>query len=494
MNKKQRIGGDFTAPETPKRRVTVRVGLFFDGTGNNRVNTRIGSECRAVMARGEVEHSRECGGRHARVDSSYSNDLSNIAWLFALYCEQNTARLDTHGTWRVSWPLYISGVGTQSGGRDSLWPGLSFGRGNTGVLAKVERALDKLRNGLKAFALDNPDCVIEALELDVFGFSRGAASARHLVNEVLQQAKGDLQPLLAGVEQILSPDFSWARGCVRVKVVGLFDTVTAIGSLRDLGSVRDANNRRVNLYLPPDCAQQVLHLVARDESRRNFALNSIAPVWPREIVLPGAHSDIGGGYPTHMLEEVLITRPRTSVIGRDVAFEDCAAWQQAMDELQGMDRDEWIDPLDPDAWLGVQGSQVSRSACGTGFGSRLVMVAVCLRRPVSGHLSRVHLRIMHALACDEGVPLLPIAATDELGLVPELEDIADRLLAQARGDRVDLTPEQERLLRWHYIHHSAHWSPIVGTLGSLGKGLFVHAPQPGGRAVHANVAQAGYPH
>ncbi|GAB7529826.1 DUF2235 domain-containing protein [Pseudomonas sp. 3A(2025)] len=493
MSKKEHNRAGSATPETLQRRVIVRVGLFFDGTGNNRINTRIGSECRATMASGEAGHSRECGGRHARADSSYSNDFSNIAWLSELYREQKVACLDS-GIWRASWPLYVSGVGTHSGGRDSLWPGLSFGRGNTGVLAKVERALDKLGAGLKAFAVDNPDCVIDALELDVFGFSRGAASARHLVNEVLKQAKGDLQPLLASLKQSLSADFSWARGSVRVKVVGLFDTVTAVGSLRDLGNLRDANNRRVNLYLPPECAQQVLHLVARDESRRNFALNSIAPVWSREILLPGAHSDIGGGYPAHMLEDVLITRPRTSVIGRDVAFEDCAAWQQASDEMLAMDRDEWIDPQDPDAWLGVEGTQVSRSGCGSGFGGRLVMVAVCLRRPVSGHLSRVYLRIMHALACDEGVPLVPIETIDELGLVPELADIAQRLLAQARGETVALTTEQERLLRWHYIHHSAHWNPIVGTLGSLGKGLFVHAPQPGGRTVHANVAQAGYPH
>lgn len=493
MNKKTHTGGDSVAPQTLQRRVTVRVGLFFDGTGNNRVNTRIGHECRALMARGEREHSRECGGRHLRADSSYSNDLSNIAWLFELYREQKTA-CPHNGGWCVSWPLYISGVGTHSGGRDSLWPGLSFGRGNTGVLAKVEQALGKLGTGLEAFAVENPHCVIEALELDVFGFSRGAASARHLVNEVLKQAKGDLQPLLAGRNLALSPEFSWAHGSVRVKVVGLFDTVAAIGSLRDLGNLRDANNRRVNLYLPPDCAQQVLHLVARDESRRNFALNSIAPVWPREIVLPGAHSNIGGGYPAHMLEEVLITRPRTSVIGREVTLEDSPAWLQATQELQAMKRDEWIDPLDPDAWLGVECSQVSRAGYAGGFGSRLVMAAVCLRRPVSGHLSRVYLRIMHALACDEGVPLLPIETIDQIGLEPELADIAHRLLAQARGESVALTLEQERLLRWHYIHHSAHWSPIVGTLGSLGKGLFVHAPQPGGRVVHANVAQAGYPH
>ncbi|WP_032621624.1 phospholipase effector Tle1 domain-containing protein, partial [Pseudomonas avellanae] len=106
-----------------------------------------------------------------------------------------------------------------------------------------------------------------------------------------------LDPILASRKVRLSENFTWRNGSIRLKVIGLFDTVAAIGSLKDLGNTHDANNRRVNLYLPPGCAEQVLHLVARDESRRNFALNSVTPAWPREITLPGAHSDIGGGYP-----------------------------------------------------------------------------------------------------------------------------------------------------------------------------------------------------
>jgi N-acyl-D-aspartate/D-glutamate deacylase len=33
---------------TARLEVTVRIGLFFDGTGNNRFNTQIAADCRAM--------------------------------------------------------------------------------------------------------------------------------------------------------------------------------------------------------------------------------------------------------------------------------------------------------------------------------------------------------------------------------------------------------------------------------------------------------------
>lgn len=493
MNTTAQVNVQPDASEVAQPRVTVRVGLFFDGTGNNRVNSRIAEQCRGLMQAGQREHSRECAGRHSQSHSSYSNDFSNIARLFELYRKQTVARHEADG-WKVYWPVYIGGVGTIAGGRDSRWPGQSMGRGTTGVLAKVDMAVSELAACLELFALDNPGCVIEVLELDIFGFSRGAASARHLVNEILKQERGALGALLSNTALAWSPGFGWRNGSVRVMLVGLFDTVAAVGGWRDLGNVRDFNNRRVNLYLPPGCARQVLHLVARDEWRRNFALNSIVPVWEREIVLPGAHSDIGGGYHLLKHEQVLMTRPHTSVIGRDVRDEDSPAWQKAAADLQAMDAWYWIDPDDQHASLQVQCSTVAGGGHVGGSGSRLVMATVCMRRQVCGHLARIHLRIMHALACDEGVPFEAIGDRSDLALPEELEDISRRLVAQARGDNVELTAEQEQLLRWRYIHHSAHWEPIIGTLGGLGDALFVHAPQPEGRRVHLNVAQPGYPH
>lgn len=475
------------------RRVTARVGIFFDGTGNNRVNSQIGADCQALMEINEGQHIKACAGRHVQPGSSYSNDPSNIARLVDIYRLQSVAENDGEGL-KVYYPIYVSGAGTTSGGRDSVWPGQSFGRGATGVISKVENAFKKLESVLKAFPRDNPDCVLEALELDVFGFSRGAASARHLVNEILKQRSGMLEPILESRKARLSDSFSWSNGSVRLKVIGLFDTVAAIGSFKDMGNTRDASNRRVNLYLPPGCAQQVLHLVARDESRRNFALNSVRPVWPREIVLPGAHSDIGGGYPPQMEESVLLTRPRSSVVSRGSPCEEAPSWKEAQAELNRMNRDHWIDPLDSQAWLGVQACESKCYPCRKSLnGMSTVVAAVGMGRQVFGHLSRVSLLVMHTLACDEGVPFNPVPLTPEFQLPPELENISSRLIDYARGGPYLLDSHEEALLRWRYIHQSAHWNAVVGRVGTLGDAVFVHAPQSGGRILHPNIGQPGYP-
>jgi hypothetical protein len=475
-------------------RVTVRAGLFFDGTANNRANSRIGAECQAMMEANHNAHTPECDGRHLEPGSSYNNDLSNIARLVDLYPEQNSACNNGVGL-KVHWPVYISGAGTTSGGRDSLITGQSFGRGLTGVVAKVERAFAKLERRLKRFSQDNPGCVIEMLEFDVFGFSRGAASARHFVNEILKKDQGALEPVLRSRKVPLSTCFAWNRGSVSIRFIGLFDTVAAVGSFKDLGNIRDASNTRVNLYLPEGCAGQVVHLVARDEFRRNFALNSISPAWPREIVLPGAHADIGGGYPAQMVEKVFLTRPRVSLVYRDSPCEASPAWLQSLADLQRLTSAErlMMDPNDPQASLKVECCE-STGRAGSRLGAKTVAAAVCLRRQVFGDLALIHLRVMHALAKDAGVPFLGIPDRLPYSLRAELHGIAEKLVFYARGGPYSLDECEERLLRWRYIHRSAHWGGALGSLGALSDAVFVHAPAPTGRVLHPNVGRPGYPY
>ena len=477
-------------PGTAMLSVTVRIGVFFDGTGNNRVNSQVGADCRAMAEVNNDVHIRECKGRHDEPGSSYANDLSNIARLAGLYRLQAKAINNGAGL-NVYWPVYISGAGTVSGGRDSFWPGQTFGRGPTGVVAKVARAMQKIGERLKGFSRDNPDCVIGALEFDVFGFSRGAAAARHFINEVLKRDKGSLEPALNQRKVPLSPEFSWGNGSVRIRFVGLFDTVAAIGGFKDLGNVRDASNRNVNLYLPPGSVEHVVHLVARDELRRNFALNSVAPHWPREILLPGAHSDIGGGYHSQMQERVLLTRPRWSVVGCDTPSGLTGAWRKAYWDLQALDASELVDPLDREASLSVVCEQTTLMRSCNKLNVKSVMAAVCLQRKVFGHLSLVHLRIMHGLACAEGVPLEPIPVSDAFNLPPELQRIAQKLMDYAKDGIYTLDKREEQLLRRRYIHRSAHWEAAIRGTGQLNEALFVHAPAQGGRVLHPNVEMPG---
>jgi len=468
--------------------VTVRIGLFFDGTGNNRVNSQIGADCQAMAEIYNGAHIKECGGRHSDPSSSYSNDVTNIARLVEMYRNQPKAINDGDGL-KVYHAIYISGVGTTSGGRDMVLSGQGLGRGHTGVVAKVSRGIKKVSTLLGKFDVHNPGCVIAALEFDLFGFSRGAASARHMANEVLKQARGELDPVLAR-HLPLAPDFSWSKGSVRLKVIGLFDTVAAVGGISDLGNVRDGVNRRVNLFLPPGCAQQVIHLVAGDEHRRNFSLNSVAPDWPKEIVVPGSHSDIGGGYHAQILERVSLTRPRRSLVTAQTPYETTDAWLQTHAEMSGLPLQHWIDPEDHAAALGIECVEQKRQHR---HGLKTVIASVVLERRIFGYLSRVYLRVMHALACDEGVPLRPIPESSDLSLPPELRGIAKKLVAYARGEGAELDEEEMRILYRRYIHCSAHWNSALGRRGAWGDTLFLHAPAYDGRMKIPHVGQPGYP-
>lgn len=469
--------------------VTVRIGVFFDGTGNNRINSQIGADCQAMAEIYNGAHIKECGGRHADPSSSYSNDLTNIARLADLYRNQSVARNDGQGL-TVYHAIYISGIGTKSGGRDSRVSGLGLGRGRSGVIAKVINSIKKIKEALETFSTHNPDSVIGALELDLFGFSRGAAAARHLANEVLKKSKGALNPLVTSDRLPLAVGFGWASNAVRLKVIGLFDTVAAVGGISDLGNVRDASNARVNLFLPPGCAQQVLHLVAADEHRRNFALNRVTPDWPREIVLPGSHSDIGGGYHRQGRETVSLTRPRRSLVSATTPYEATDAWRQTEAEMAMLDAQRWIDPGDDTASIGIE---CFERMAQRGRGMKSVVACVKLERRVFGHLALIHLRVMHALACDEGVPFMPIPDNAEFCLPPELQQIACKMVAYARGQGEALTPHELSILYQRYIHCSAHWNASIGRRGALVDNLFVHAPAAEGRLHYPNLSQPGYP-
>lgn len=95
-------------PDVVTRRVTARIGIFFDGTGNNRVNSQIGADCQALIEMNGGQHIKECAGRHVHPGSSYSNDLSNIARLVDLYRLQRVAENDSAGL-KVYYPIYVSG-------------------------------------------------------------------------------------------------------------------------------------------------------------------------------------------------------------------------------------------------------------------------------------------------------------------------------------------------------------------------------------------------
>ncbi|MEI8399661.1 MAG: DUF2235 domain-containing protein [Alcaligenaceae bacterium] len=127
----------------------------------------------------------------------------------------------------------------------------------------------------------------EVLSLDVVGFSRGAALARHFGNRVVEHTRD-------GRFWLQHPQRGVLSSCVDLRFMGLFDTVAQF-------NVLGAGNAAFDLTIAP-AWKWVAHAVALHEHRWLFPLTSArgtqvgGNVVERAFV--GAHADIGGGYLT----------------------------------------------------------------------------------------------------------------------------------------------------------------------------------------------------
>jgi hypothetical protein len=125
---------------------------------------------------------------------------------------------------------------------------------------------------------------IRRLRLTVVGFSRGAAEARAFVNRLQS-----LCPTIGGLP--------W-----EIDFLGVFDTVASVG-IANITPGADGHMGWADgseMTIPP-VVKRCVHLVAAHEVRRCFPLDSIAsggamPKNSLEVVYPGVHSDVGGGY------------------------------------------------------------------------------------------------------------------------------------------------------------------------------------------------------
>jgi hypothetical protein len=182
-------------------------------------------------------------------------------------------------TTRKEISLYIEGIGTLDDDDDTT-RGAAFGSGATGIVAKVNKGVGQLAGVLTEILTSDKDTYVEQITLDVFGFSRGAAAARHFVS-------------LLRNERPLAARLGAPRAKVVIKFVGVFDTVSSYGVGLSFGS----SVAELGLALG-GVPQKVVHLTAGDECRENFSLTDISSSigGGYELTLPGVHSDVGGGY------------------------------------------------------------------------------------------------------------------------------------------------------------------------------------------------------
>lgn len=478
--------------EVEQEGITLRIGVFFDGTGNNRFNSEMVAGCHArdVNLVEEAEDiQRFCekngyGRDGSAPDNSFGNDTSNVAKLYELYTDDSERRLtDEETIGHIS--VYLEGIGTRSGKEDALFS-QATGVGEHGVLARVKQSPAGILTEIRLFARANPDREITSIEFDIFGFSRGAAAARHFANEVMKGSQSILASALTDAPGLVK-GFNWhANTDVSINFIGIFDTAAAVAGISDGDlSVHDAINPGVNVYLAPDIAKKVVHLVAQDERRHNFSLNSAGAA---DIRLPGAHSDLGGGYIPNITERVLLSRPHCS---RDVDLytpsTDTSAFRRAQYDLGRIWDQFHLYGLAPEVktWSLETASRVK----GDRYRSKTVYAAVHSRRIVRNDLALIYLRIMRELATRHGVPFEFIEEDQKFALRTELKPIAQKLMAYALGETrsAGLSRFEEALLYERYIHLSAHWNAAKGWNNSDLDIIFIDRPAENyARVVHPN--------
>jgi len=428
-------------------------------------------ECLTAHAAGAISED-ECGTELSQImEGSYLNAETNVSKLERMYQQGQFQSEEWKEAHRIS--TYVSGVGTKSAESDD-GPSMGLGLGEQGILKKIDQGSEALAADIIRFVSDP----IDELVLDVFGFSRGAATARHFISREVQDEGG---ALAAAFKQQGIP---WAKK-ITVRFVGLFDTVAGIADLGNLDfSAHDAETGRINVNLRPEDAERVVQFAARDERRHNFSLNSLRgesgdlPEHFSEWVLPGVHSDIGGGYPDRFRERVE-ARPPLVVKGKDRRNTEASfEFSRMLQERALIKHEGWIGPLNPLATLEIEQERPP------GLRGGDITLRLWLDREVLSEYSRIPLYLMHKLAVDAGVPFDPIPTeSPQLVLPPELMTIARNLAAHVwHGSPLLMTPESNALLKQRYIHHSDHYLHL-GPLYPFKPGKY------GRRTVHPNKGQ-----
>ncbi|WP_368277835.1 type VI secretion system tube protein TssD [Enterobacter cloacae] len=452
--------------ELPERRVTLVLGIFFDGTGNNAVNTRnmpealtaqhfdINSPDAATILARNASEKMGISGVGA---GSYLGYYTNIHWLNELY-ERN---FPPDGNY-IQGGVYVEGIGTRAGEPDNPI-GLGLGTAETGIIAKTDDAIAQLARAIHAaLGLLKGTFVVDKLLFDIFGFSRGAAAARHFANRVLAKDRAIMNAISTGMKE-----YNY-RGAPagKTRFLGIMDTVAAVGTLANGLNPHSADTGSVNIHLRPGVAQKVFHITAQHECRYNFALNSVAPAWP-ELILPGAHSDIGGGYLPQLREDLFLTRPRVETLPHNQPGTQSRVYQRTIAHLRALEHSPAIMPvirthaITPDVWEDDfappdRYSQPQKRA----------FAALTLRhRTVFFDWSNVALRVMVDAAVEAGAFFADVDSIKTHALPDELKPLSDRAREMGKAARqyrsvTGFTPDEVDIIARKYIHCSAHWNAV----------------------------------
>ena len=516
----------------PENTIILYIGMFFDGTGNNRFNseslyyTKVkGNNDRIKSSEIPTQLSftltpekikkKDISKINISNRDSYWNPYSNIVKLHDLYKEKSEAKGKTHII-----KQYVEGIGTEKYKEDSVG-GSSIGRGDTGIIAKVERGIkDLVREKIATLPKDKK---IYKIVFDVFGFSRGAAAARHFCNEVKKPAyyvtrtkrdpydkydrnariltdEKDLVKHAGGIlgtelNKIGLKPYEETYNNIEIRFLGLFDTVVSdlvvkenLGYIATLFTTKPWIPIIAQEYLEDIKTnisglgiKKVFQIRANDEWRANFAYTPTEDGYT--LYMLGAHSDIGGGYAE--LDKY------TSILG----FFDATKGGEEIFKQQEKIRKYFIDNnycKENEIWF----EKIYEHTSGFAIESSPTETTTIYKKKISDHYilktsryisnkySLVPMYVMLQKAIDYGVPFYKNykeAADDDADVknsfeheIPDTEEF--KMLREYLKEMLDVSkdeskksyslssPEMFEHIRNRYVHLSSHYAGL-DTLG-----------------------------
>ena len=291
---------------------SLHISLFFDGTNNNDDNDSKKNHPSNIAKLFHASFS----GRSAEARGYFSYYMPGVGTAFPeigeLDYSEGGLKYATGGEDRINWALVsvvhalTSSLAKQdlskterkhAVGSMSTWKAplmIAMGKGNR------RRTMDKLLKPLQDLTERARPRVL-GIKLYVYGFSRGAAQARTFVTWL-----SELFDTPPGAER---PSQSLIGLPVSVEFLGVLDTVASVGIAHAAPFFAGHMDWADDTQLLPDAqrfpglVKCCRHFVAAFEQRSCFPLDSIRnadgqyPDNTYEVVYPGVHSDVGGGYP-----------------------------------------------------------------------------------------------------------------------------------------------------------------------------------------------------
>lgn len=338
----------------------ITVSFFFDGTGNN-------------------------------IDADTpTREHSNVARLYMAHAPDDKAK--------QVYRRYIPGIGTyfRDVGDEG---GTVTGRGMGGMGQKrLDWAFKELATLLREAEAraNNPSNRIVKVRIAAFGFSRGSALARAFVRDLQKSCEGSRGSFKVR-RGVLGTSRMLVNGGYPIEVyfLGIFDTVASVGlpmsanntlvkrragfNWRDImgspGAVSidqedlrilafgepgadpspgpaDGHGAWANGLRIPEIVGQCVHMVAAHENRNSFPVDSVLngnryPAGTIEMVYPGVHSDVGGGYRNGEggKFDALALAPLREMLQRAVA---AGVPAYSLDEMSATDRKRDFGQIDPE--------------------------------------------------------------------------------------------------------------------------------------------------